>query len=61
MAEVVAAGAAGGTGVAGDARFDGDAVAGLEAGAGCGAVAEGADDAGGFVAEEDGSVDDVAA
>lgn len=60
MAEVVAAGAAGGTGVAGDAGFEGDAVTGLEAGC-CGDGAVGGDDAGGFVAEEDGSVDDVAA
>lgn len=60
MAEVVAAGATGIAGVAGSAWFEGDAVAGVEAfGGGVGTA--GGDDSGGFVAEDEGGVDDEAA
>ena len=60
VAEVVAAGATGVAGVAGSAWFEGDAVAGGEAfGGGVGAA--GGDDSGGFVAEDEGLVDDEAA
>lgn len=60
VAEVVAAGAAGVAGVAGSAWFESDAVAGGEAfGGGVGAA--GGDDSGGFVAEDEGGVDDEAA
>ena len=59
MAEVVAAGATGIAGVAGSAWFEGDAVTGVEAfGGGVGTA--GGDDSGGFVAEDEGGVDDEA-
>lgn len=60
MAEVVSSRAAGGACVAGDAGLDGDAVADCEAL--CFSLGpKGGDYAGGFVAEEEGAGDDVAA
>jgi hypothetical protein len=60
VAQVVSSSAAGWACVTGDAGFEGDAVADCEALSFC-LGTEGSDYAGGFVAEEEGVCDDVAA